>query len=109
MLAEKRGGWPEGCDSELALHLIGTHHGWGRPFPPVWDDGENAIEAEIDGAHVTVAGVHRIARLDSGWAERYAALTRKYGWWGLAYLETILRRADCVQSREEQEAGSDAG
>jgi CRISPR-associated endonuclease/helicase Cas3 len=81
--------WPEECDRELALYLIGTHHGYGRPFPPVWKDGETA-SAEV-------------ARLDSGWVERYWELTRKYGWWGLAYLEAMLRRADCVRSREEEE------
>jgi CRISPR-associated endonuclease/helicase Cas3 len=80
--------WPEECDRELALYLMGTHHGYGRPFPPVWKDGETAV-AEV-------------AHLDSGWVERYWELTRKYGWWGLAYLEAMLRRADCVRSREEE-------
>lgn len=88
-LAEANPVWPDGCDRELALYLIGAHHGYGRPFPPIWTDD--------------VTTVPEVAALGSGWTDRYWALTRKYGWWGLAYLEAVLRRADCVRSREEEE------
>jgi CRISPR-associated endonuclease/helicase Cas3 len=95
---------PENCDRDLALYLIGAHHGYGRPWPPVWDDDPGfEITTQIDGRTLSVKRVHEVARLESGWLDRYWALTRKYGWWGLAYLETILRRADCVRSRHEQE------
>jgi hypothetical protein len=33
-------------------------------------------------------------RLDSGISERFWKLTRKHGWWGWAYLETVFRLAD---------------
>ncbi len=105
-LAEALGHWPEECDSELALHLIGTHHGNGRALPPVWIDHDYEVRAQVNGHEVAVRGAHRVSRLDSGWTDRYWAMTRKYGWWGLAYLEAILRRADCVRSREEQEERS---
>jgi CRISPR-associated endonuclease/helicase Cas3 len=92
------------CDRDLVLYLIGTHHGYGRPFPPVWLDPENPeICALVDGEAAFARSAHELARLDSGWPDRFWSLTRRYGWWGLAYLETILRRADCVRSREEQE------
>jgi CRISPR-associated endonuclease/helicase Cas3 len=107
-LAEARAVWPEGCDSELALYLIGTHHGYGRPFAPVWLDGNYEVRARIDGREVAARNVHRVAGIDSGWTERYWALIRKYGWWGLAYLEAILRRADCVRSREEEEMSNES-
>jgi CRISPR-associated endonuclease/helicase Cas3 len=107
-LAEALSVWPNGCDSELALYLIGTHHGFGRPFAPVWLDEDYEVRARIDGREIAVRGVHRVAGLDSGWTERYWALTRKYGWWGLAYLEAIVRRADCVRSREEQEMSNES-
>ena len=103
MLAEAWADWPEGCDAELVLHLIGTHHGYGRALPPAWTDADVEVRARVDGREVTVRGAHRVGQLDSGWTDRYWAMTRKYGWWGLAYLEAILRRADCVRSREEQE------
>jgi CRISPR-associated endonuclease/helicase Cas3 len=102
-LAEAGACWPEDCDPELILHLIGTHHGYGRALPPVWPDNDYEVRARVVGRDVAVRGAHRVAQLDSAWTDRYWAMTRKYGWWGLAYLEAILRRADCVQSREEQE------
>jgi CRISPR-associated endonuclease/helicase Cas3 len=98
-LAEAQELLSEDCDTELALYLIGAHHGFGRPFPPLWDDSK----ATTKQTGLPVRDVHRIGCFGSGWAERYARLTRMYGWWGLAFLETILRRADCVVSREERE------
>ncbi len=98
----------DGCDRELVLHLIGTHHGQGRPLVPFWSDAEDPeIRAPLNGKEVTVRGAHRLARLDSGWVERFWNLNRVYGWWGLAFLEAILRRADCVVSRREQEQAND--
>jgi CRISPR-associated endonuclease/helicase Cas3 len=102
-LAEVGAGWQEDCDPELVLHLIGTHHGYGHALPPVWPDEDFEVRAHVSGKEVAIRGAHRVGQLDSGWTERYWAMTRKYGWWGLAYLEAILRRADCVRSREEQE------
>jgi len=105
-LAAKRASWPEGCDPELILHLIGTHHGYGRALAPIWPDEDYEVRAKVYGKEVAVSGVHRLAHLKSGWTDRYWAMTRKYGWWGLAYLEAIVRRADCVRSREEEEERS---
>jgi CRISPR-associated endonuclease/helicase Cas3 len=104
-IAEAYAKWPEGCDRDLVLYLIGTHHGYGRALAPIWkeEDPEYEVRAQVDGEQVAVRGANRVSSADSGWVDRYWRLTRKYGWWGLAYLEAVLRRADCVRSREEQE------
>jgi CRISPR-associated endonuclease/helicase Cas3 len=72
---------------DLVLQLIAAHHGRGRPHfdldeafdstPPagVWPD---EVATEVP--------------------RRYARLQRKYGRWGLAYLESLLRAADWAAS-----------
>ena len=107
LIAQQAPPAPE-CDLSLALHLIGTHHGQGRPMVPFWCDTEDPeIRTHFDGRNVIVRGAHRLARLDSGWIDQFWKLNRTYGWWGLAFLEAILRRADCMVSREEQERSRD--
>ena len=97
----------EANDPDLVLHLIGTHHGCGRPFFPVWKD-EPGFKIQVAGearSFETSSG-NSLARIDSGWVDRFALLNRRYGYWGLAYLEAILRRADCMQSRKEELDGA---
>jgi len=124
-LARERAGLPEGFRHEmlsvqivkqshlaqqapdqldLILHLIASHHGYARPFAPVVIDTECP---EVTVAGVTLSTEQRKAcpphRIDSGIAERFWDLTRRYGWWGLAYLEAVLRLADQQASADEDE------
>jgi CRISPR-associated endonuclease/helicase Cas3 len=96
-------------DRDLLLHLIAAHHGYARPFAPVFF--EDATDDELRSLRVNgheIAGSERkdwipSHRLDSGVAERFWKLTREHGWWGLAWLEAILRLADQQASAAEQE------
>jgi CRISPR-associated endonuclease/helicase Cas3 len=47
-----------------------------------------------------------LARFDAGWVDTFWRLVRRYGYWGLAYLETLLVLADHRQSEAEKEASS---
>jgi CRISPR-associated endonuclease/helicase Cas3 len=49
-------------------------------------------------------GVPELAGLGSGWPSLFWRLVRRYGPWGLAYLESVVRLADHMQSRQELEA-----
>ena len=96
MLANAEFG-PE-IDCDLLLHLAASHHGWCRPFAPV----------VIDDAPVSVrygewwsTSAHGLADCGSGVTERFWRLTRRYGWWGLAYLEMLVRLTDHRISEEE--------
>ena len=93
----------EAHDPDLVLHLIGTHHGCGRPLFPVWDEHPGfRVVVKAEGNSFETSDGGELARFDCGWIERFAILNRRYGYWGLAYLEAILRRADCMQSRKEE-------
>lgn len=101
----------EAHDPELVLWLIGTHHGWGRPLFPHQDplDGVQRVIAGVTGVEggldlgrvhgpqsalfaVEVKSEHGLREID--WAEMFDRLVERYGWWGLARLETIVRLAD---------------
>jgi len=76
---------------DLALHLITTHHGMGRPH------FENAIYAQFTDEERDAIHIESI--------RRFARLQKKYGHWRLAWLENLLRCADAIASAE---AGSDS-
>jgi CRISPR-associated endonuclease/helicase Cas3 len=89
------------CADELALHLIGAHHGRCRPFAPVVRDSGG--ELLYEGRRVTAQdrAEHAPHRLGAGVADRFWRLTREFGWWGLAYLEALLRLGDWKASEME--------
>jgi len=92
---------------DLTLHLIASHHGRGRPFAPVVF-GESGVSWK--GWRVTVTQAAELAghRLDAGVADRFWKLTRRFGWWGLAWLETLLRLGDWNASEAEVTSERDA-
>jgi CRISPR-associated endonuclease/helicase Cas3 len=100
-LAERFSEIPElGDTMDLVLHLIASHHGYARPFAPVSVDRDpHQIYGQLGEYVIRLSAEERAKlvpphRIDSGIAERFWRLTRLYGWWGLAYLEAILRLGD---------------
>jgi CRISPR-associated endonuclease/helicase Cas3 len=78
-----------GIDSDvldLVLHLVASHHGYGRP----------CFESKAFDKARSLCDQEKIA-LDA--VKRFAALQKCYGAWGLAYLESILRAADGLASQ----------
>lgn len=72
---------------DLMLHFIAAHHGRARPhFPAV-----EVFDPEHDGDGLAVQVAKEVPN-------RFARLQRRYGRWGLAYLESILRAADVAAS-----------
>lgn len=77
---------------DLVLHLIAAHHGRGRPH----FDSEETRDPERGGAEAS-AMAGEVAR-------RFARLQQRYGRWGLAYLESLLRAADYAASANPTES-----
>jgi len=75
---------------DLALHLIATHHGRGRPHFPKGGFDPNA---EPRSPEIHTESIRRFARLQ-----------RQYGHWRLAWLENLLRCADALASAEIETA-----
>jgi CRISPR-associated endonuclease/helicase Cas3 len=76
---------------DLVLHLIAAHHGRARPhFPPdeVFDPEREEATADEMAREVP---------------RRFARLQCRYGRWGLAYLESLVRAADGLASQANQQ------
>lgn len=70
--------------SDLSLHLIAASHGYARPSFP-----SKVAQTNPELARTVMC--------------RFAELQKKWGWWELAYLETLLKSADALVSMEEME------
>jgi CRISPR-associated endonuclease/helicase Cas3 len=71
---------------DLILHLIAAHHGWARPhFEPAAYDPPPTTTASNEEMAVEVI-------------RRFGRLQQRFGRWGLAYLESLLRAADYAAS-----------
>ena len=88
LVAAERAELPEDT-RDLILHLIAAHHGHGRPLIPFAgceDEPPSKLEATAGAA-----------------ALRFVRLQKRYGPWGLAWREAILRAADQSASRQWSE------
>jgi CRISPR-associated endonuclease/helicase Cas3 len=82
---------------DVVLHLIAAHHGYARPhFPPGAYDHERY-------------DTRRNERAAQEAMHRYARLQRRYGRWGLAYLESLLRAADWSASGNPSDPTTERG
>jgi CRISPR-associated endonuclease/helicase Cas3 len=74
------------------LHVVAAHHGRARPHFPVVECYDPELRDDI------VASLVREVPL------RFDRLQRRYGRWGLAWLESILRAADVLASEDQEVA-----
>lgn len=65
----------------LLLHLVAAHHGRARPHFPTRELFDPEVRTDLEEVGVEVLN-------------RFAELQARYGRWGLAYLESLLRAAD---------------
>ena len=92
---------------DLALWLVGVHHGHGRVLPrPPLNKARGRKESVIwRSAQIDLP--HHLAKVGAGWASRAARLLRGIDPWELALLESIVRLADIVRSRREGKGEND--
>ncbi len=78
---------------DLALHSIAAHHGFARP------------SIRVDGCDDTPPSV--LEEMARDVALRFARLQQRWGPWGLAWWESLLRAADQQASRDNKDKTAD--
>lgn len=73
-------------EKDLVLHLIAAHHGRARPHFPANEVADSNAEFPA------------VQSMSADIPLRFARLQRRFGRWGLAYLESVLRAADYAAS-----------
>lgn len=87
-------------DADLVRHLVASHHGWSRPLlPPVIDPDPRKVDFGND------VILDSSECVDLTQPARFARLNARYGRWGLALLETVVRLADihCSETGESHD------
>ena len=77
------------CLRDLALHLIAAHHGFARPL------------IRVDACDALPPSALEKQAMDV--ALRFARLQKRWGPWGLAWWESLLRAADRQASRDNED------
>ena len=93
-LDEAPGAW---AATDLILHLVLSHHGYGRPLvPPASSPDTPLVVASVEGTTVRTPG--DLTSIDWEQPRRFRELCRGFGYWGLALLETVVRQSDHAAS-----------
>lgn len=80
-------------DALLLVHLVVSHHGHARPLVVPVDDATSVdLVAQVDGRDISVGT--DLSRVDWDQPRRFRRLNDRYGHWGLALLEAVVRQAD---------------
>jgi CRISPR-associated endonuclease/helicase Cas3 len=124
----------EAYDPALVVWLVGTHHGWGRPFFPHTDSRDDvghpglptieglsqpmpkgpgpqslgfSLDGELFAPRAGPDGQFTDDERGLDWVQIFDRLKRRYGVWGLAHLEAIVRLADHRASERRDAEGSE--
>lgn len=102
LLEQVRSELPEDVHENLLLYLVGTHHGYGRPWFPAMSDSEpEDVEYTFQDRDVAASSDHGLQRIGSGWRDLFWNAVGNWGPWRLALLESTLRLADQRVSARE--------
>ncbi|MDR1282315.1 MAG: type I-U CRISPR-associated helicase/endonuclease Cas3 [Opitutaceae bacterium] len=88
-----------GLEREIVLHLIAAHHGRARPhFPDNEIFDYPGAAANTGTMSAPAASSEKSTTLATETPRRFARLQKRFGRWGLAWLESLLRAADHAAS-----------
>ncbi|MFB8168291.1 type I-U CRISPR-associated helicase/endonuclease Cas3 [Kitasatospora purpeofusca] len=90
----------QGLDHDLITHLVAAHHGYARPMLPAFVDPEPVLVKCTMPDDTTVTVSSTVIGTDWNGPRRFRALNQRYGFWGLALLESVVRLADIACSEE---------